>query len=143
MKRIAASAAVALVAVTALSACSGQSDYCAAVEDNAETLNTFGKTRTDAAYTTYAETFRTVAKSAPEDVREDWTALAETTEGVLAAQEEVGLALEDMKDEDAVADLSEDQLATLNAAYEAFNDTTEHRDAVVKHVKTECEITLT
>lgn len=142
MRRTAATVVTGLVAVATLTACSGQSAYCEAVETNTETLNSFGKERTDAAYASYSTTFREVAELAPEAVQEDWTQLAEATDGVIEAQSQVGLALEDMTDEDKVAELGTEQLAQLNEAYEAFNDTSDQRTAVVTNVKQECEITL-
>lgn len=138
----AATAVAAALAGVLLAGCGGQSPYCAALEKNADTLNSFGKTRTDAAYTSYSKTFKSIAKDAPEGVKKDWTALAEVTDGVLAAQDEVGLSLEDMRDEEVVGELDEAQLKTLNDAYEAFNATSDQRTAVVKNAKTECEITL-
>lgn len=142
MRRHLASAVAVAAATVLLAGCGGQSAYCSTVEENTETLNSFGKTRTTEAYQSYAETFRTVASEAPAAVEDDWMALAEATEGVLAAQEDVGLALQDMQDEEKVAELEEGQLSALNESYEAFNDTTDQRTAVVKNVKTECEITL-
>lgn len=138
----AATVLAAAVATVVLAGCGGQSPYCAAIEKNADTLNSFGKTRTDAAYTSYAKTFRAIAKQSPASVKKDWTALAEVTDGVLAAQKDVGLPLEDMTDKEVVAKLDENQLSTLNKAYESFNDTADARTAVVKNAKTECEITL-
>lgn len=138
----AATAVAAALAGVLLAGCGGQSSYCAALEKNADTLNSFGKTRTDAAYTSYSKTFKSIASDAPAGVKDDWTALAEVTDGVLAAQDEVGLSLEDMRDEEVVGELDEAQLKTLNDAYEAFNATSDQRTAVVKNAKTECEITL-
>ncbi|MGQ2911496.1 MULTISPECIES: hypothetical protein [unclassified Aeromicrobium] len=138
----AATAVAATLAGVLLAGCGGQSPYCGAVEKNADTLNSFGKTRTDAAYTSYSKTFKSIAKDAPAGVKDDWTTLAKVTDGVLAAQKKVGLPLEDMRDEKVVAELDDAQLKTLNDAYEAFNATADQRTAVVKNAKTECEITL-
>ncbi len=141
MKRIVAAAAT-VVAGTVLAACGGQSPYCAAIEENEPTLSSFGKTRTNEAYTNYATVLRSVAESAPASVKDDWTALADATDAIVAAQDEVGVPLDDMRAEGTVEGLDQAQLATLNEAYEAFNDTTDQRDAVVKDAKIECEITL-
>ncbi|WP_370188001.1 hypothetical protein [Aeromicrobium sp.] len=140
-KHVATAAAAALTTLL-LTGCGGQSPYCSVIEKNADALNSFGKTRTDAGYAAYAKAFRTVSKEAPSSVRKDWAALADVTDGVLAAQKKVGLPLEDMKDKAVVAKLDESQLSTLNDAYEKFNDTSAQRTAVVKNAKTECEITL-
>lgn len=142
VKHTATAAAAALTAVL-LAGCGGQSPYCEAIEKNADTLNSFGKTRTNAAYTGYAKAFSTVAKHAPASVKKDWAALAKVTDGVLDAQKDVGLSLEQMKDKAVVEKLEPAQLSTLNAAYQAFNDTSDQRTAVVKNAKTECQITLT
>lgn len=135
-------AVAALVASTLLVGCGGPSAYCESVEENADLLESFGQDRTDAGYTRYAETFSSMADLAPEDVQEEWTQLATVTRGVLEAQEEVGVPLEEMRDDDAVAELSSDDLSTLNEAYEAFNGTGDQRTAVVTNVKQECDITL-
>ncbi|MGJ9412172.1 hypothetical protein ACHAAC_05625 [Aeromicrobium sp. CF4.19] len=136
-------AAVALVTVgSVLAGCGGPSPYCVTVEEQTATLEDFGKDRTNAAYTTYADALDALAEDAPESVASAWAELSEVTRGVLAAQEEVGLALEEMGDDDKVAELSTEQLADLNASYEAFNATEDQRDAVVKNVKQECDITL-
>lgn len=140
-QRAAAAAALAL-AGTLLAGCGGQSPYCETVEKNVDNLNTFGKTRTNEAYGSYAKSFRAVAKVAPKTVQDDWNTLAKVTDDILAAQKKVGLSLEDMSDKKKLADLDDAKLETLNTAYEAFNDTADQRTAVVKNVKTECEITL-
>lgn len=142
LRRSGTTAAALTVAAVLLVGCSGQSEYCAAVEENAATLESLGRERTTAAYTSYAEAFEAVAAVAPADVEDDWTAMAQVTRGVLDAQESVGHGLEEMTDDEVLAGLSQEQLAALNEAYEAFNGTTEQRDAVVKNVKQECDITL-
>lgn len=142
LRRSGTTAAALTVAAVLLVGCSGQSEYCAAVEENAATLESLGRERTTAAYTSYAEAFESVAVVAPADVEDDWTSMAQVTRGVLEAQESVGHGLEEMTDDEVLAGLSQEQLAALNEAYEAFNGTTEQRDAVVKNVKQECDITL-
>lgn len=142
MRRITATVVAVLALLATVSACSGQSPYCELVEENTSTLNSFGKERTDKAYATYSSTFRDVAKASPAGVKDDWTMLADVTDGVIDAQAEVGLKLEDMQDEDQVTELEPDELEQLNGAYEAFNGTADQRTAVVKNVKQECEITL-
>jgi hypothetical protein len=141
VKHAATAAAAALTAVL-LAGCGGQSPYCAAIEKNADQLNSFGKTRTDAAFTGYAKAFSDVAKVAPASVKDDWSRLADVTQGVLAAQEEAGISLEQSGRRAEVAKLEQSQRDTLNEAYETFNDTADQRTAVVKNAKTECEITL-
>ena len=112
------------------------------IKKDQDSLNTFGEKRTDAAYASYAKVFEGVAKVAPKDINKDWTALADVTKGVIAAQKTVNLKLEEMTDKTKVKKLSAAQLKQLNTAYEAFNGTTAQRTAVVKNVKQECKITL-
>jgi len=131
-----------IVCATVLSACGGESAYCTAVGKDKVSLNTFGEKRTDAAYADYAKVFDGVAKVAPASIKKDWTALADVTKGVIAAQKAVNLKLEEMTDPAKVKKLNADQLKQLNTAYEAFNGTTAQRAAVVKNVKQECKITL-
>lgn len=142
MTRTAAFLVSTLACAAVLSGCGGGNAYCDAVEKDKATLNTFGEKRTDAAYADYAKVFDGVAKVAPKTVKKDWTALADVTEGVIAAQKSVDLKLEEMTDTAKVKKLTEAQLKELNTAYEAFNGTTEQRTAVVKNVKQECKITL-
>jgi hypothetical protein len=142
MSRTAAFLVTTIVGATVLSGCGGGSAYCDAVEKDKSSLNTFGEKRTDAAYARYATVFEGVAKVAPKTVKKDWTALADVTKGVIAAQKAVNLKLEEMTDTAKVKKLTEAQLKQLNTAYEAFNGTTAQRTAVVKNVKQECKITL-
>jgi hypothetical protein len=139
--RVAAGAAGVAVVLATLAGC-GQSPYCKAVEDNQVALNSLGEKRTNNAYLSYARAFRAVANVAPPSVRKDWTKLADVTSDVVKAQRQAGISLEDMLVEDKLTKVPPDKLKLLNDAYEAFNDTTEERNAVVKNVKDECEITL-
>lgn len=141
MRRFAAVIAVVIMALATLTAC-GKSEYCSAIEQNEETLNTLGQNRTNKAYRKYARAYRAVAKVAPADIRKDWTRLAEVTDGVLRAQRSAGIKLEEMLVAEKVTKLSTQELESLRKAYEAFNMTDDERKAVVKHVKAECEITL-
>jgi hypothetical protein len=129
------------IALTTLAGC-GKSEYCQAVEDNKVALNSLGEKKTNAAYLQYAQAFRTVAKVAPPGIRKDWTKLADVTQGVVTAQRQAGISLEDMLVEDKITRVPPEKLKLVNNAYEAFNNTTDERKAVVKNVKDECEITL-
>lgn len=120
----------------------GQSEYCKAVDDNQVVLNSLGEKRTNAAYQSYARAFRAVANVAPPAIRKDWITLADVTSDVLKAQREAGISLEDMLVDEKLVQVPPEKLKLLNTAYEAFNDTTDERKAVVKNVKDECEITL-
>lgn len=141
MRRLIAAAIVAGIAVISVSSC-GSDPYCDEIEDNKSTLDNFGNEKTMDAYAEDAKELREVAKTAPDDVASDWKTLAEVTQGVLDAQKEAGIKLENMKDEDELGELSEDELKELNDAYNRFNDTSDERSTVVKNVKQECEITL-
>lgn len=142
MKHSAALMIVTIAAATTLSGCGGGNAYCDAVDKGKTTLNTFGQKRTDAAYADYVKVFQGVAKVAPVSIRKDWTALADVTKGVITAQKNVGLSLEDMTNTTKVKKLNTAQLKMLNTAYQAFNGTTAQRTAVVKNVKQQCKITL-
>lgn len=125
-----------------LAGCGGDDPYCAAIEENRSALDDFGKTRTDAAYTKYAKAVRSIATTAPDDVKDDWAKLGAVTDGVVKAHKSADIALEDMADPTKVEALSQDELATLNRAYEKFNDTAAQRKAVVADAKSACDITL-
>ncbi|RYJ06515.1 MAG: hypothetical protein EON52_05965 [Actinomycetales bacterium] len=144
MKRLALGLAAAGMSAVVLAGCGGGGNpYCDTVEKSTDTLNSFGKTKSNAAYTKYASTFRAIAKESPTTVKDDWTALAKATDTVLSAQKDVGLRLEQMTSAAAVKKLSTADLKKLNTAYKAFNATNDQRTAVVKNVKQECKITLT
>ena len=140
--RLATATVVAVTAGSLLAGCGGGSPYCDAVKKDLDTLKTFGKTKSNAAYTQYADTARSIAKTAPASVKKDWTTLATTTDGILAAQKDVGVKLEQMTSAEAVKKLSKADIAKLNVAYKAFNATTDQRTAVVKNMKQECKVTL-
>ncbi len=142
MKRTAAVLVTTIVAITTLSGCGGGDPYCDAVKKDKETLNTFGQKRTDAAYAKYAKAFSDVGKQAPASVKKDWMTLSSVTKGIIDAQKEVGVKLEDMTDTAKVKKLNQAQLKKLNDAYDAFNTTTKQRNAVVKNVLQECKIKL-
>lgn len=142
MRRTTTTLVTTIVAAAVLSGCGGGSAYCDAVKKDQSSLNAFGKTKTDAAYATYAKVFMSVAKVSPAAVKQDWATLAKATENIIAVQKKAGVKLEDMADTAKVKDLDDGQLADLNTAYKAFNDTTTQRRAVVKNVLQECDITL-
>lgn len=142
MKRTAAVLFTTIVGFTTLAGCGGGNPYCNAVDKNKTTLNTFGQTRTNAAYAKYAKAFAAVGKVAPAPVKKDWNTLSNVTSGILEAQRKSGLKLEEMTDTAKVKKLSNAQLKELNAAYKTFNGTTKERNAVVKNVKQECKINL-
>ncbi|MBC7631474.1 hypothetical protein [Aeromicrobium sp.] len=142
MRRFAATLVMTIVVATALSACGGGSAYCDTVKKDKNSLNNFGQTRTDAAYTKYAKVFSDVAKVSPAGVKDDWTALADATKGIMAAQKASGIPLEQMTDTAKVKSLGETDLAALNKAYKTFNATTAQRTAVVKNVLQQCDIKL-
>ncbi len=142
MKRTAAVLITTIVAITTLSGCGGGDPYCDAVDKHKDSINTFGETRTDAAYVTYAKLLTDISKDAPASIKADWKALATATTGIVEAQKKAGIKLEEMKDKAKLKKLDTNQLKAINAAYEKFNGTTKQRNAVVKNVKQECKIKL-
>ncbi|MEJ7635676.1 hypothetical protein [Aeromicrobium sp.] len=142
MKRTATAVITTIVGVTTLAGCGSGDPYCEAVEKDRATLNTFGQKRTDAAYAKYAKVFGEVGKKAPASIKKDWTALAKVTTGIIEAQKDAGVKLEDMTETAKIKKLDAAQLEKLNKAYEAFNATTKQRNAVVKNVLQECDIKL-
>lgn len=143
MKRTVAVLVTTIVTVMTMSGCGGGgSPYCDLVKKDKASLNSFGEKRTDSAYAGYAKVFSDIGKVAPKAIKKDWTTLADATSGILAAQKEAGLKLEQMTDKAEVKKLSEAQLKKLNAAYETFNGTTAQRTAVVKNVLQKCDIKL-
>jgi hypothetical protein len=142
MKKTATVLVTTIVAITTLAGCGGGNPYCDAVKKDQDTLNTFGKDKTNSAYTTYAKAFARVAKDAPAEIKKDWTALSTATTGIIDAQQKAGIKLEEMTDTAKVKKLDPAQLKQLNKAYKAFNATTKQRTAVVKNVLQECDIKL-
>lgn len=141
--RGAACVAGAALMLATLTGC-GQSEYCKAVEEREVTLNSLGEKKSNDAYLAYARAFRAVASVAPPNIREDWTKLADVTQGVVTAHTKAGIRMEEMSDDKKLAVLATqpDKQELLNNAYDAFNDTPAERKAVVKNVKDECEIAL-
>ncbi len=138
-----AAALVAAVLLGSLAACGGDDDpYCRTIEADQPTLDDFGSTRSNDAYTKYAATLSSISKVAPADAKQQWTALAAATRGVVEAHEQVGFPLEDMRDADKRQALSESDAAVLEEAYSVFNDTTDARQAVVDEVQDACDIDL-
>lgn len=131
-----------IVAGAVLAGCGGEDPYCAAIEENQSALDDFGQTRTDAAYAKYAKAARSIATTAPDDVKDDWAKLGAVTDGVVKGQKAADIALEDMGDAAKVEALSTQELASLDKAYEKFNDTAAERKSVVASAKSACEITL-
>lgn len=142
MKKSVATLISAVVAGAVLAGCGGDDPYCAAIEENRAALDDFGQTRTDAAYAKYAKAARSVATTAPDKVKDDWAKLGAVTDGVVKAHKSADIALEDMADAAKVDQLDADDLASLNKAYEKFNDTAAQRKSVVSSAKDTCKITL-
>lgn len=131
-----------VVAGAVLAGCGGEDPYCAAIQENRSLLDDFGQTRTDAAYTKYAKAVRSITTTAPDDVKDDWAKLGAVTDGVVKAHRAADIALEDMGDAAKVDAVSADDLASINRAYEKFNDTAAQRKAIVNSARSTCDITL-
>ncbi|AXT85309.1 hypothetical protein C6I20_09005 [Aeromicrobium sp. A1-2] len=142
MKKTAVVLISTIVGATTLAGCGGSNPYCDVVKKDQDTLNTFGQKRTDADYAKYAATFKAVAKDAPSSIKKDWMTLSTVTQGIITAQKDAGLKLEDMTDAAKVKKIDSGQLTKLNTAYKKFNATTAQRNAVVKNVLQECDIKL-
>lgn len=137
MRRRAAVCLTVLVAST-LSGC-GTSSYCTAVEEHRAAID--DATLTTASFTALGEALRAIEKQAPSDVRDDYTAVADAVEALLAAESVAEVPIEELTHGDVV-DLSEDDTAELRTAYQAFNDTATHRRAIADSVQDECDLTL-
>lgn len=142
MNRTAAALVTSLVATGVLTACGGDSPYCAAVKQNQAALDSFGKRTTDAAFAKEAEAVRTIAATEPDNVATDWRAIDKAMRGVLAAQKKTKLTFADLADPDTRAEADSDDIETVNKAYSAFNDTAKQRLAVVRDVSSTCEVDL-
>jgi len=143
MGRTAAVAGTVALALSVLAGCGGEkSPYCEAVEADQKTLDSFGADKSDAGFGTYAKALAEIAELAPASSKKAWTALSGATQGVVDAHAAVGFKLEDMDDQKKREGLSAGDVESLNAAYKAFNGTTDQRKAVVADVKKTCDITL-
>lgn len=137
MRRRAAACLTVLVAAT-LSGC-GTSSYCTAVENHRAAID--DATLTTASFTALGEALRAIEKQAPSDVRDDYTAVADAVEALLAAEAVAEVPIEELTHGDVV-DLSEDATEELRTAYQAFNDTATQRRAIADSVEDECDLTL-
>ena len=111
MRRRAAACLTVLVAAT-LSGC-GTSSYCTAVEKHRAAID--DATLTTASFTALGEALRAIETDAPSDVRDDYTAVAEAVEALLAAEAVAEVPIEELTHGDVV-DLSEDDTAALRTA---------------------------
>jgi len=130
-----------VLGLATLTGCSGGGPYCDAVDDGRDALTTFGQ-QSDAAFATYADVTTQVAHAAPDDIAEEWTDIAKATKKVVIAHRKADFALEDMKVEEKVNALSQQDIDQITAAHEAFNDTKTQREDVVEHVNDACGIDL-
>ncbi len=140
--RSVAALGAAVVALTVLVGCGGQSPYCAAVEKQQKTLDEFGADKSDKAFDTYAKSLAAIAAEAPADIKKSWSALSDATQAVVTAHADVGFKLEDMNSAKKREGLSAGDIATLNKTYKVFNDTAAQRKAVIDDAKQTCDITL-
>lgn len=124
-----------------LTGCSGGGPYCDAARDGEDSLKDFGRVNS-AAFVSSAKVTTAIAKEAPEDVREEWKAVAKATRGVVAAHRKADVRLQDMTKESTVNALSQDDLDRIQAANEAFNDTATQRRDLAQHLHDECGIDL-
>lgn len=138
----AASVVAGVALLGALSACGGQSPYCQTVQDDEQLLDSFGSSKTTESFNRYAGALSDITEVAPAESKQQWAAIASATRDVLQAHDEVGFALDDMADADQRASLSASDTAVLEEAYASFNDTTAARAAVIKNVKSSCDIEL-
>lgn len=143
MRRMVALAVVMVCSICSLSGCMwGDDAYCGAVKKHRSVLDTFGKTRTNAAFSTYATAASDIEKVAPERIRPTWRTIAAATRGVLTAQKTAGITLEQSSDTTVTAKLTTAQRAALNRAYSTFNATSESRVKAVKDVGRHCGVSL-
>jgi len=124
-----------------LSGCSAYGQYCDAVEKAQPQLLDFGKKSTKA-FAEYSKLSQQIADVAPEDVADDWTAIAKATGEVAAEHRSAHIDLADMDDSAMTGSLTRDQIKALNQAYLNFNDTQQARKTVVADVLERCKIDL-
>lgn len=142
MNKSAAVLVTAAFALTTLAGCGGDDPYCAAVKEHRSALDTFGAKPTDKAFASYKKAIRAITTTAPDTSKDDWAAVGAAMERVTKAQKAAGIKLEDMDDSAKTAELSSDDLTTLDKAYEAFNKTSAQRKAAFEDVRSVCDITL-
>lgn len=138
----AAGVAVGVALLGTLSACGEQSPYCQTVQDEEQVLNSIGSSKTTESFNRDAGALSDISEVAPAESKEQWAAIAAAIQGVLQAHDDVGFALDDMADADQRASLSESDTAVIERAYDSFNDTAAAREAVIKNVKSSCDIEL-
>lgn len=142
MKKAAALTVTMALAAATLAGCGGDSEYCATVKENVSALDSFGKKKTDAAFTKYRRAANDISKVAPPPSDKDWQALTKAMVSVRKAQKAAGLKLEDTSAQ-AVAGLSTAQSVGLSNAYEDFTEAVaDHGDKIKNQVKSECGVSL-
>ncbi|WP_229054260.1 hypothetical protein [Aeromicrobium sp. Leaf350] len=133
------SSCVAVVATATLLTSCGTSAYCTTVEEQRGALDDVAMTT--ASLTALGEALRAIEKQAPTHVQDDYAAVAESVEALLAAESVAGVPVEELTHGDVV-DLSEGDTTELRNAYQAFNDTATQRRAIADDVTDDCDITL-
>lgn len=123
------------------SGCSGGGPYCDAVDTAKDQLVGFNRV-TQQNFADNAKAVTAITEVAPADIKPTWLVVDKATTRVVNAQRKAGIALEDLKSQDKVDALSQADIERLNKAFDAFNDTREQREDVVKNVNDECGIDL-
>ncbi|MCW2841694.1 MAG: hypothetical protein JWR55_3177 [Aeromicrobium sp.] len=142
MNRTAAGVLTGVVALAVLSGCGGEDPYCAAVTENKTALDGFGTRGTQADFTAETKAVRSVTTAAHDDIKDDWSAVGAAMARVAKALKAADVSIEDLDDAEVRRDMSQEHLDEIRASYEAFNQTSKQRTAVVEDVLQKCEITL-
>jgi hypothetical protein len=142
MSKTTATLVMGVLAATVLAGCGGEDAYCAAVTENKRALDSFGTKTTQADLETETKAVQSVATTAPDEIKQDWSTVGAAMDRVTKELESADLTIEDLADPDERSQLSEDDLAGIAKAYDAFNKTEKQREAIVLDVLERCEITL-
>lgn len=142
VNRTTAGVLTGVVALALLAGCGGDDPYCKAIEEHRAALDGFGAKDTQADLAAETKAVQAISTSAPDEVKDDWAAVGAAMRRVSKAQKAADITLEDMADPAKLGEVGDKDLAAIDKAYAAFNKTAKQRAAVVKDVRTSCEITL-
>ncbi|MFY0406051.1 hypothetical protein [Solicola sp. PLA-1-18] len=138
----------AVVATTAaaavLTACGGDSPYCATIRDTEGQLRAIGNAATDADLATAAGAAQRIADVAPEPVDADWRGIASALTSFAETLKTVGITYQDLLAQQNLQDLTDDDRAKLTTSLEQLRQANSSTvtTRINDQVQDECDIVI-
>jgi hypothetical protein len=158
VKKLASSAAGAVLLLGALAACgddSGSGDgessggdassYCDDLKDAKEQFKSLEGDDADPSQLDEAfATMQSLGDEAPDEVAGDWKVMTDGFDKIEKALDEAGLSMEDLANPEALADLDPAAAQKLSQEFTSLDsqEFSDAGDAITKHAKDECDVDL-